>query len=372
MSSSAHTMLPMVRSAGFVTRQLRCESRSTSRGHTPPSTTVLMCDDGPSQRCDSAQHVWLSTSGSVLRSSCCSARITGASSSCGRGCPSHRFDSAQEPMRNRLSTPGRASRHRRSGARTPAPSTASRACTPSPARFPSTQSACSSTSSLAESSKLTSVGTAPCLMSTCVCSVVPAATLVSAQSASTCTLGQWCKLSQPKSSGIQLRSSTSWMSSSRLLLSSCRSLRAAISCTSTMLVFSASSAPPGGTADVRRSPRSTSCRSVWNSSCARRSSGAGAPPPLKPPTVSPKFDPSTAGSVRSLSSDRPPRVRRCVSWPSAALSSAALAMAAAPADAVRLASTSARIPSANAWIPATMPWEEAPPPLQPPPPPPPS
>lgn len=63
----------------------------------------------------------------------------------------------------------------------------------SPAMFPITQSACSSTSWFDESSRRTRAGTGLWRSKTCVCSVVPAAMLVSAHSASTCTPGEWTR-----------------------------------------------------------------------------------------------------------------------------------------------------------------------------------
>lgn len=124
----------------------------------------------------------------------------------------------------------------------------------SPAMLPRTHTACSSTSSLGLSSRPTSAGTGLCRSSMVVCSVVPAAMFVSAHSASTCActcvgcedrliehmhcivhwinrsgvlfsltwMAGWSEsLSQSRRRGIQSRSSTSRIISSRLLDSSC-------------------------------------------------------------------------------------------------------------------------------------------------------
>jgi|MDSY01.1.fsa_nt_gb hypothetical protein len=106
-------------------------------------------------------------------------------STTGLAWPSHILLSVQLPIRSMLRPQPARCRQRTTGRRALLPSTISRAVEPSPARFPNTHMACSKTSSFELLSKETSVGTAPCLMRTCVCSAAPAAMFVSAQSAST-------------------------------------------------------------------------------------------------------------------------------------------------------------------------------------------
>ena len=72
------------------------------------------------------------------------------------------------------------------GRRAPCCSTKSRHCGLSPAIFPSAHTACSLTSRTEEDNNLMNSGTAPALITTCVCSAVPEAILVRAQAASNC------------------------------------------------------------------------------------------------------------------------------------------------------------------------------------------
>ena len=62
LSSSAHTMLPMVLNAGFVTRHDRCSSNVIKRRHTFDCTTCSTYLLGPSHKWLNAQQTWLKTS----------------------------------------------------------------------------------------------------------------------------------------------------------------------------------------------------------------------------------------------------------------------------------------------------------------------
>mmetsp|Transcript_69939 Transcript_69939/g.194533 ORF Transcript_69939/g.194533 Transcript_69939/m.194533 type:complete len:260 (+) Transcript_69939:1035-1814(+) len=81
------------------------------------------------------------------------------------------------------------------GTRPPLCSTRSRKLGPSPAMFPSAQTACSRTSSFGDWSNPTNRGRAPCSTTTFVCSAVPDAMFVSTQAASNCNIGAETSLS---------------------------------------------------------------------------------------------------------------------------------------------------------------------------------
>ena len=182
--SSPVTIFPTVRSAGVCTKLEGYINSSTTRRHTPASTTAWIFSFDPSERYESAQQASVNTSSSCVYSNWPSVGRAGATSeNSGWGFPRQKLDSVQVAFRS-IDNLDCSVSWCNNGCKAPHFKTISRQSTESPAIFPSAQTACSRTSSFWDISSWQKIGTAPKRMTTSVSSEVPEAIFVSAHAAS--------------------------------------------------------------------------------------------------------------------------------------------------------------------------------------------